>query len=103
MITPLSINLQKYYCTQNPASGIACCDEDDYIDECFGDVPAVDGGKTSFFLVIGQKSHVGLAHKSKGNSEEDALKAFQDCVIKYGCPWNIRSNNACLYSSSCSL
>ena len=94
MIAPPPTNLRKYYRTRNPASGVACRDEDDCIDECFSDVPAVDGGETSFFLIVGQKSHVLLAHKSKGNSKEDALKAFQDRVIKYGCPRNLCSNNA---------
>ena len=84
MLTPPPSNLQKYYRSRNPASGIACWDEDDCIDQGFTNIPAIDGGETNFFLIVGQKSHILLAHKSKGNSKEDALKAFQERVIKFG-------------------
>lgn len=86
MLLLLSTNLCKYHCSLNPASGIAYHDEDDCIVEYFTDVPAIDSGETSFFPIVDHKSHILSIHKSKGNSEEDILKAFQERVIKYGYP-----------------
>ena len=84
MVTPPPTRLQKYFRTRNPAAGIACRDEDDAFDQVFADVPAIDGGETSAFFIAGVKSRIVSAHKSKGNSEEDALKAIQERVIKFG-------------------
>lgn len=78
LLTPPPTNVQKYYRTRNPASGLACRDEDDCWDQVFSDVPAVDGGETSAFLGVGRHSHILSAHKSKGCSEEDSLKAMQE-------------------------
>ena len=64
------------------------------MDLLYSDVPAVDGGETRAWLITGTTSKHTSAYKSKGESADHALAAFQDRVREHGRPRRLLTDNA---------
>ena len=98
-IGPLSpsSHLQRQFKSSNSALNIHQQDEADTTDQTFAKVPAIDGGKTSAHIFVGEDSKIRDFYKAKDNSKAEFLGAFQDRVHERGVRTKLIADNAPMY------
>ena len=79
-LLPPSTHLQCQFKSPNPALNLHRRNEADATDQIFSIDPAINGGETNAHIFTGQDSKITDVYKSKDNSAESFLGAFQDRV-----------------------
>ena len=77
-LLPPSTHLQCQFKSPNPALNLHRRNEADATDQIFSIDPAINGGETNAHIFTGQDSKITDVYKSKDNSAESFLGAFQD-------------------------
>ena len=94
---PPSTHLRRQFKSPHPALNLHCRNEADATDQIFAKEPALDGAETSCHIFVGQDSKITDVYKSKDNSREASLGAFQDRVCERGVPTKLIADNAPMY------
>ena len=96
-LLPPSTHLRRQFKSPNPALNLHRRNEADATDQIFAKEPALDGAETSCHIFVGQDSKITDVYKSKDNSGEEFLGAFQDRVRERGVPTKLIADNAPMY------
>ena len=94
-----STHLRRQFKSPNPALNLHRRNEPDATDQIFATEPTLDGAETSCHIFVGQDSKITDVYKSKDNSGEAFLGAFQDRVCERGVavPTKLIADNCPMY------
>ena len=92
-----STHLRCQFKSPNPALNLHRRNEADATDQIFAIEPAMNGGETSAHIFVGQDLKITDVYKSKDDSAESFLGAFQDRVRERGVHIKFIANNCPMY------
>ena len=96
-LLPPFTHLHRQFKSPNPALNLHRRNEANATDQIFATEPTTDGGETSAHIFVGQDSKITDVYKSKDNSEESFLGAFQNRVRERGVPIKLIADNCPMY------